>query len=126
MFRRVFKDLEKLVKTHPHIVVDEALHKREIRQELYREARRIADDFIIIWVQANKDIIRQRLSGQERIGHILDDPMPLHDAFARQFEDYRRCVIDCPNNGSADEAIGDLVHLIEAIGGLTSLKPKPA
>ena len=125
VFRRVFADLKKLVKKHPHIVVDEALHKREIRQMLYAEARRIAGDFIVIWVQANKEIIRQRLSGKKRSGHILDDPMPLHNAFARQFEDYRRCVIDCPNNGTAEEAISDLVHLIEAIGGLTRHASRP-
>lgn len=124
VFRRVFKDLEELVKTNPHIVVDEALHKREIRQELYREARRIAGDFIVIWVQADKETIRQRLRGNTRSGHILDDPMPLHDAFARQFEDYHRCVIDCPNNGTAEEAINDLVHLMEAIGDLTLQRSK--
>ena len=120
VFRRVFADLEVLVERNPHIVVDEALHKREIRHVLYDEARRIAGDFIVIWVQAREEIVLQRLGDKKREGHILDDPLPLHDAFRREFEDYNRCVIDCPNNGSAEEAVADLVHLIEKIGGLAN------
>ena len=119
VFRRMFDDLEQLIETDPHVVVDETLHKREIRHVLYDEARRIAGDFIVIWVQAREEVILERLGGKKRTGHILDDPLPLHNAFRREFEDYNRCVIDCPNNGTAEEAVADLVHLIEAIGGLS-------
>lgn len=123
VFRQVFKDIERLVKSNPHIIVDEALHKREIRHVLYAEARRMAGDFIVIWVQAREDIILQRLGQMKRAGHILDDPLPLHHALRREFEDYNRCIIDCPNNGTAGEAVADLVHLIEAIGSLTHDDP---
>lgn len=123
VFRQVFKDIEVLVKSNPHIVVDEALHKREIRHVLYAEAKRMAGDFIVIWVQAREDVILQRLGRNRRTGHILDDPLPLHHAVRNEFEDYNRCIIDCPNNGTVDEAVADLVHLIDAIGSLTHRKP---
>ena len=120
VFRRVFQDLETLMQDHTHIVVDETLHKREIRHFLYHEARRIAGGFIVIWVQAREDVILQRLGAKKRSGHILDDPLPLHNAFVKAFEEYQRCIIDCPNNGPVDETVADLVQLIESIGMLTA------
>jgi len=123
VFHRVFADLERLIGQHPHIVVDETLHKREIRHFLYDEARRISGDFIVIWVQAKEEIILERLGNKKRRGHLLNDPLPLHNAFAREFEEYNRCVIDCHNNGPADETIADLVHLIDCLGSLSKLQP---
>lgn len=122
VFRQVFADLEQLVKTQPHIVVDETLHKREIRHVLYDQARLIAGGFIVIWVQAREDVILKRLGRKKRSGHLLDDPLPLHNAFSKQFEDYNRCVIDCPNNESPEEAVADLVQLLESIGALANAK----
>jgi gluconate kinase len=123
VFKRVFEDLEKLVGEHPHIVVDETLHKREIRHFLYDEACRIAGSFIVIWVQAREDIIIERLGSKKRSGHLLDDPLPLHNAFKREFEEYNRCIIDCPNNGPVEETVSDLVHLIDNIAELASYQP---
>ena len=124
VFRRVFSDLETLIVEHPHIVVDEALHKREIRHLLYDEALRIAGDFIVVWVQAKEDVIVQRLSTKKRIGHILDDPLPLHHTLRKVFDEYNRCVINCPNNGTADSAVADLVRLIDSIGSLAQRRSK--
>jgi len=118
LFQQVFVDLEELIGKHPHIVVDETLHKREIRHILYDQARKVAGGFIVIWVQAREEVIIKRLGKKKRIGHLLDDPLPLHNAFTKEFEDYNRCVIDCPNNGTVAEAVADLVHLIESIGAL--------
>lgn len=123
VFRRVFADLEDLVAEHPHIVVDETLHKRDIRHFLYDEARRIAGGFIVIWVQAREDIILERLGARKRAGHLLDDPLPLHKAFKRDFEEYNRCIIDCPNNGTVDETVSDLVRLIDNIAELATARP---
>ena len=118
VFQKVCADLEQLVKIQPHVVVDETLHKREIRHILYDHARLIAGGFIVIWVQAREEIILQRLGNQKRGGHLLDDPLPLHTAFTKQFEDYHRCVIDCPNNGLPEDTIADLVQLLESIGSI--------
>ncbi len=119
VFQMVCDDLERLVGELPHIVVDETLHKREIRHVLYDEARRIAGGFIVIWVHADEDLILQRLGGQKREGHILDDPLPMHHMLRKEFENYKRCIIDCPNNETSDAAIDDLVNLIESIGLLS-------
>ena len=124
VFAEVCKDLEKMIKKEPHVVVDETLHKREIRHVLYDYARRIADGFIVIWVHADEDIILERLGSKKRVGHFLDDPLPLHHAFREQFEEYQRCIIDCPNNGTAEDAITDLANLIRSIGSLSQGRTK--
>ena len=126
VFRKVFDDLEALIAENPHIVVDETLHKREIRHALYAEAMRIAGGFIVIWVQANEETILERLGAQKRAGHLLDDPLPLHNAFKRAFEQYNHCVINCPNNGPADETVQDLVQLLEKIAAIPAASGKPA
>ena len=118
VFRQVFEDLETLVGEHPHIVVDETLHKREIRHFLYAEAQRIAGGFIVIWVQAREEVILRRLGAQKRTGHLLNDPLPLHNAFKREFEEYDRCIIDCHNNGPVEETVADLVSLFENVAEL--------
>ena len=123
VFRRVFSDLEKLVVESPHVVVDETLHKREIRHFLYEEAERIAGGFIVIWVQAREEVILERLGAKKRDNHFLDDPLPLHNAFIREFEEYDRCIIDCHNNGSADETIADLVGLFSNVALLAEASP---
>ena len=121
VFRQVFRDLEALIGEHPHVVVDEILHKREIRHALYEEAERVAGGFVVIRVQAREDVILRRLAAKPRPGHILGDPLPLHNAFRREFEEYDRCIIDCHNNHSADETVADLVHLFQNVAVLGAL-----
>ncbi len=126
LFRRVVADVEELVSEHPHIIVDETLHKREIRHYLYEEAERVAGGFIVIWVQAREEIILERLGDKERSGHFLTDPLPLHKAFKRDFEEYDRSVIDCHNNYSAEETVADLVMLFDNIAALRNAAGGPA
>jgi len=118
VFQLVCDDLGKLVSEYPHIVVDETLHKRETRQFLYAEAQRIAGGFIVIWVHADEHLILERLGGEKREGHLLDDPLPMHNRLRKEFENYKRCIIDCPNNETPEAAIDDLVNLIESMGSL--------
>jgi gluconokinase len=118
VFRRLFLELEELLKNHRHVVVDEVMHKREIRRFVYDETTRLGVGFIVIWVQANEEVILERLGGKQRKGHILSDPLPLHRSFAREFENYERSVIVCPNNATPRESIADLVRLIKNVGML--------
>lgn len=42
---------------------------------------------------------------------------------AREFEDDDRCVIDCHNNGPAEDSVADLVHLIRSAASLANFRP---
>ncbi len=39
----------------------------------------------------------------------------------KEFENYKRCIIDCPNNETPNRAVSDLVNLIESMGELSQL-----
>lgn len=120
VFERVIADLERLVQEHPHIVVDETLHKKNMRHLLYDAALRIAGDFIIVWVRASESVIIERLTAKRRREHLLADPLPLHEAIVRDFEEFNRSVIVCSNNGTVDETVADLVHLLKSVAGLVT------
>ena len=77
--------------------------------------------FIVIWVQAREEVILERLGEKKRTGHLLTDPLPLHQAFKRDFEEYDRSLIDCHNNGRAEETVADLVQLFEKVATLGSV-----
>ena len=113
VFEKVVFDLEDLAHREKNIVVDETLHRRTMRHVLYDAARRLSGDFIIVWVRADKSVILDRLRAKKREGHLLDDPVPMHEAIARDFEEFNRSVIVCSNNSTPDEAVADLVSLLE-------------
>jgi len=121
LYDRVIEDLKELRVTHQYVVVDEALHKREFRHKMYRAAEEIYGDFIVIWVRANEKMILDRLQAVKREGHILNDPLPMHESFRRQFEDFNRSVIVCNNNGEPDDAVASLKRLISSSSNLLAL-----
>ena len=118
VFERVVRDLEELARREENIVVDETLHRRVMRHVLYDAARRISGDFIVVWVRADKSVIVDRLRAKKREGHILDDPLPMHEAIARDFEEFNRSVIVCSNNSTPENAVADLVSILEKIAGV--------
>ena len=112
VYDRVIEDLKSLRSDSEHVVVDETLHKRQPRHRLYEAAREIFDDFVIIWVKADEKVVLDRLNSKKREGHILNDPVPMHEAFRREFEEFNRSVIVCSNNGTPEDGIRLLKNLI--------------
>ncbi len=121
VFDRVIEDLRDLRASHDHLVVDETLHRRELRHRLYRAAEDIYGDFLVIWVRADENVIVNRLEANKREGHFLDDPLAMFESFRRQFEDFNRSVIVCNNNGSPKEAVTSLKQLVACTSTLVKL-----
>lgn len=124
VYERVIQDLKQLRTQHDFVVVDEVLHKRELRHMLFDAAEEIFGDFIVIWVRADDDVVMQRLAGGKREGHILNDPVPMYEAFKSEFEDFHRSVIVCSNNGSPEESIDLLKELIRGTSKLAARIPE--
>ena len=118
MFERVISDLKSLRESHEHVVVDEVLHRRELRHKLFDAAESIFGEFIVVWVQADEPTIIERLKSSKRKNHFLDDPIPMHEAFRREFEDFNRSVIICNNNGTPEEAFNKLQQLMASTASL--------
>lgn len=126
VYDRVIADLAVMRQSADMVVVDETLHKRDLRRRLYRAARDLFGDFLVIWVRADDAVVQERLSATKREGHILDDPLPMQEAFRRQFEDFNRSVIVCNNNGAAEDSIEMLKALFCTVANLASRLPKGA
>ncbi len=118
VFDCVIEDLKELRASHEHLVVDETLHRRELRHRLYHAAEDIYGDFLVIWVRADEGVIVNRLEANKREGHFLDDPLAMFESFRRQFENFNRSVIVCNNNGTPKEAVTSLKQLV---AGTTTL-----
>ena len=118
VFERVVRDFGQLQKTNDHIVVDETLHKRKLRHILFDGAKKYFGKYCVVWVDADEDIIEDRLTSQVREGHILDDPMKMHRAFVKEFEGFHQSTIQCRNNSTLETTVDDLMRLFENMGEL--------
>ncbi len=121
VFARVIEDLKTLRAGHEFVVVDETLHRRELRRQLYSAAQELFGDFVVVWVRADEKVVTERLSATKREGHLLDDPFPMRQSFQREFEDFNRSVIVCNNNGEPREAVEYLHNLIASTAALRQL-----
>ena len=120
VYEKVVSDFADLAQHYTHLVVDETLHKQKLRQILFDGAKKHFGDYIIIWIQTDETIIKERLTSKERTDHMLKkDPMKMYRSFAKEFENFERSYIVCHNNSSLDEATASLFSLFD---NLTSIK----
>jgi gluconate kinase len=118
VYRKVVSDFRNLAARHRHLVVDECLHLKELRQGLFDAAKAYFEGYVIVWVRADEAVIRKRLKKKERKGHILTDPFKMYLSFAKEFEGFDESHIVCNNTGSIAEATESLLSLIENLGSL--------
>jgi len=113
MFSRVVDDFKRLCMTHKSIIVDETLHKRSLRQILYDGATRFFGGYIVVWIQASEETIRERLLSDARVDHVLGDPYGMHLSMKKVFDALDEADIIFENNGSLDEAAHLLCNLLQ-------------
>ena len=124
VYERVIEDLDALRNDHEYVVVDEVLYTRKLRHTLYEAAEKLFGSFIIVWVRADEDVLLDRLRSKKRVGHLLDDPVPMHNANKEEFQEFNRSVIVCSNNGTPQEAISHLKALITGATRLAGRRPE--
>jgi gluconate kinase len=118
VYQKVVSDFQHLAESHRHLVVDECLHLKELRQGLFDAAKVYFGGYVIVWVRADEAVIRKRLKKKERKGHILTDPFKMYRSFAKEFEAFDESHIVCDNTGSIEEATDSLLSLIQNLGSL--------
>ena len=115
LYDNVIEALKNLSGQHQCIVVDETLHKREMRHRLFDAAEKYFGGYIVIWVKADEAVIRQRLTANARSGHILKDPMSMHNTMLAEFEGFERPVIVCRNNYDIDVTVQDMNRFFSTV-----------
>ena len=123
LYREATVQVRRLLANHPNIVFDDTLHFRRFRQFLYDEMGSIGQDFVMVWVRANEEVILARLSATSRENHILNDPIPLHEQMVRDFEEFQVPLLMCPNNGSLDDTVDEFFIMVDRIRALPGLTP---
>jgi dephospho-CoA kinase len=113
MFSRVVDDFERLCTTHKCIIVDETLHKRPLRQILFDGAKRFFGGYIVVWIQASEETIKERLMNSQRVDHVLGDPYGMHLSMKKVFDDLDEADIIFENNGLLEEASRVLFDLLK-------------
>jgi gluconate kinase len=112
-FNRVVEDFAKLSKEHKNIIVDETLHKKSLRQILFDGAEKYFGKYIIAWIKAGETIIKDRLTKNQREGHILKDAFGMYLSFKKQFEGFENVDITFENNASLAESAEQLAKLVQ-------------
>ena len=113
VFEKVVGDFEELAKDHTHIIVDETLHQEELRNYLFKGAKEHFGAYVVVWVKANEKIILDRLANNERKGHILKDPVKMHNAFLKEFEPFKESLIIARNDGELDDTLEQITPLVK-------------
>lgn len=122
VYSRVVDDLKALSTKHECIVVDETLHKRALRGLLFEAAEKFFEGYFVIWVQADEDVIIQRLTSRARENHILKDPMAMHNSMLAEFEGFEESVLICRNNKSIEETMQEVQHFFAAMSRFSKLR----
>ncbi len=118
VFEKVVEDFESLSKSNEHLLVDESLHLKKSRQVLFDGAKAYFGGYVIVWIKTDEAIVEERLTGKERTGHILSDPMKMYRSFAKEFEPFDGSYIVCENNGSIGETTEKLYSMIQNLASL--------
>lgn len=124
VYEVVIENLKELSEEHKCIVVDEALHKKELRHRLFSAAEKYFNGFFVVWVKASEEVITQRLETNVRKNHILKDPMKMHKTMLNEFEGFEQCVLICRNNTSIEDTMIELRRFFSAIFRFGKLSSK--
>ncbi|MEK7158392.1 MAG: AAA family ATPase [Patescibacteria group bacterium] len=114
VFNRVVKDFAELAKEHEHLIVDETLHKKFLRQILFSGAEKYFGRYGIVWVKADEAAIKERLTKDQREGHMLINPFEMYLSFKKEFEDFENADIVFENNAPFIESVAQLTELVRA------------
>lgn len=115
VYRKVVSDFAELSKTHEHLVVDETLHKQNLRHFLFEGAKKYFTSYIVVWVKTSEEVILERLTSRARAGHLLKDPVRMHKTFLKAFEPFKQSILICRNDGPLEDTIKELKNLFDTI-----------
>lgn len=105
VFKRVVDVMAGLAQEHDLIIIDETLHKKAMRQILFDGALKYFENYLIVWVKADEDIIRQRLETKARDGHILKNAFGMYLSLKKEFEEFEEPDLVFENNHELDVSI---------------------
>lgn len=111
VLRQVAADFPRLAREHKHILVEEVLQKRSLRDIVYEAAQESFGNYIVIHITSGEDDVRQRLQS-ERESHILFKPWNVYLSLKQEFDGIPEADITYANEGDIEESIDKLIKAI--------------
>ncbi len=115
VFAKVVHDFAELSRKYTHVVVDETLHKKALRQILFDGAKKYFGGYVIIWGVADEALIKERLERDIRPGHVLRDAYGMYLSFKKEFEAFECPDIIFENNAPLQESIVGLAQRVKEV-----------
>lgn len=116
VFDLVVEDFARLSVVHSRLIVDETFHKRALREIAFEGAKLHFGGYILVWVTANEDTVRNRLLKGPREGHILNNPMGMYRGIKKQFEPFTEPHIKFENSLPLAESGEQLYKILKERG----------
>ena len=114
-YRRACEELKAMAASHPHVLVDEAMHKRIFRETFRTAAEPFGGSYLIL-VRISEETMRRRLTPEARPGHMVRDPLAMALALEKQSEpmdDEADLVVD--NDGPPEEAYARILRALSPL-----------
>ena len=113
VFNKALEELKELSKNHKNIIVDETFHKKNTRDILFNGVKENIGDYIIIWIQTDDKILKERLTAKPREGHMLTNPYQMHLGMKKVTDEMTEADIIFNNNGTVEQSIEELSAMIK-------------
>lgn len=113
VFDRVVADFKRLAQKHRHLIADEVLHKKALRQILFDGATKYFGGYIVVWVKTDEQIVKNRLDIDPREGHMLRDTFEWYLIYKKLYDDFDHADIIFQNDMPIDQAVEQLAKLVQ-------------
>lgn len=112
VFIKVLDDFQRLSKEYDIIIVEEVLHKKYLRDILFRGAKDFFWKYHIFLIESDESLVQTRLLSKRREGHILSNPLKVYTEIKKSFEPIEEAHTIILNNNSIESSITEILSYI--------------
>ncbi len=113
-FNKAVESFSRLSRNNNYIVVEEVLSRKVLRKVFFDAAKKYFGDYLMIWIQVDESIVKERLEASPRQGHLLKNPFGMYLSIKKEFEDVEPSDIVFENNGDFNSSLLKLLEIVKA------------
>ncbi len=114
LYREMLKKLKVISKKHINVIVDETLYTQQGRFALIKESTKIFKKSAVILVTAKYKNTIKRLT-KHRKGHMLNNPIALHNAMEKVKKPFKKYDLILKNNYKINKSFKKLSDYIKTL-----------
>jgi predicted kinase len=111
VYEATLERLRGLAREHRHVIVEEAFHRKALREPFFEKATEILGGIILTLVEVEKEIVKERLEKRAKEeNHIVGYEMYL--SFKSKFEPFAKIDYTFTNNDNFEENLGEYLKFL--------------